>query len=210
MVEILNTKTNKDCNENLIFNIDKHQFCTAGFARVIGLSNSVDISEAPGQFRRLINEHLSGKSSLEMLATAKIKLDKNQKFTVMKGFIEAFITGLAKYYSDSLPSTKSEKALTEAKQLPYRFINDMFDELVFQCETARTPIPSSDYGSLTLFKKVFKKMQRAGKVQLVGGKSGFDTCAFCNYCLAMKKSAVAKRDRQLIDIVRTFQRIHLN
>ena len=210
IVEVLNTTTHKDDKGNLIFNIDKNQLCTAGYARVIGLSNSPDISEAPGQFRRLINEHLNGKSSLEMLATAKIKLDKNQKYTVMKGFIEAFITGLAKYYSDSLPSTKSERALTEAKQLPYRFINDMFDELVFQCETAATPIPSSVYGSLTLFKRVFKKMQRAGKVQLVGGKSGFDTCAFCNHCLALKKSAAAKRDRQLIDIVRALQRIHLN
>ena len=144
-----------------------------------------------------------------MLATAKIKLDKDEKFTVIKGFHEAFITVLAKYYSDSLPSVKSDKVSTQAKQMPYKYVSDMFDELVIQCETAETPISSAYYGSLTVFKKVFKKMQRAGKVQLVGGKSGFDTCAICNHCLAMKKSAAGKRDRQLIDIIRAIQRIHI-
>ena len=209
IVELLNKQSRKDDAGNLIFNVDKNKLCTTAFARVTGLTSSPDISEAPGQFRRLVNEHLNGKTQLEMLASAKIKLDKDEKFTVMKGFFEAFITGLAKYYSDSLPSVKSDKVSTQANQMPYRYINDMYDELVLQCETAERPISSEYYGSLTLFKKVFKRMQRAGKVQLTGGKSGFDTCAICNHCLAMKKSAAAKRDRQLIDILRALQRIHI-
>ena len=45
---------------------------------------------------------------------------------------------------------------------------------------------------------------------LLGGtKSGFETCAICNHCIAMKQSAVKRRDRQTIDRVRALQRIHL-
>jgi hypothetical protein len=46
-------------------------------------------------------------------------------------------------------------------------------------------------------------------VQLMGGKGGFETCAFCNHCIAMKRSAAAKRDRATIDIIRALQRLHL-
>lgn len=186
------------------------KLCAAGFARTVGLLHTPDISKAPGQYRRLINGHLRGVDKLALLANAKIKLDKEDKFTSIKGFIEAFITDIAKYYSDTLPSVKSEKhGTTETKQLPYKHIQDLYEELKIQCATAEIPIPASLYGSLSTFTKVYKKMKRRGLVQLVGGKSGFDTCAICNHCLAMKQSAVAMRDRQTIDIIRSLQRIHI-
>jgi hypothetical protein len=52
-------------------------------------------------------------------------------------------------------------------------------------------------------------MHELGKIQLLGGKSGFETCSICNHCIALKQAAVGRRDRQTIDIVRALQRIHL-
>ena len=205
----LKNETYNDAEGNLVFKIGKHKLCAAGFARVIGISSSPEISKAPGQYRRLINGYLQGQDELHLLANSKIKLDRGEKFTIMKGLIEAFITLLAEFYSDSLPTAKSEHASTEIKQLPYRYINDIYDELKFQCATADVPIPESIYGSKKTFAKVYKRMHRRGLVQLVGGKSGFDTCAICNHCLAMKQSAAARRDRQTIDIIRSLQRMHI-
>ena len=52
-------------------------------------------------------------------------------------------------------------------------------------------------------------MKNLKKVQLLGGKSGFDTCAFCNNCIALRKKAASQRDNQLMDIIRALQRLHL-
>ena len=210
-MDILQNRSRKDKSGNLIFTVENSKsICAAAYARVLGLLHTPDISKAPGQYRRLISGHLDGMDKLALLANAKIKLDKEDKFTSMKGFQEAFISNIAKYYSDTLPSVKSEKhGSTETKQLPYKHVKDLYDELRFQCATAEVAIPESLYGSLSTFTKVYKSMKRRGLVQLVGGKSGFDTCAICNHCLAMKQSAVAMRDRQTIDIIRSLQRIHI-
>ncbi len=205
----LQERSRKDLNNYLYFGIGDYKLCPAAFVRVIGLSNSVDISRAPGQFRRLMQGHLAGHTSSELLAKSSLKLDKDEKFTCMKGFQEAFITDLAEFFSDSLPTVKSDNAPTDTKQLPYKSVNDVYDEFCYQCQTADPPVTKSIYGSLSTFKKVFKKMRNLKKVQLLGGKSGFDTCAFCNHCIAMKKSAAGKRDRQTMDIIRALQRLHL-
>ncbi len=52
-------------------------------------------------------------------------------------------------------------------------------------------------------------MHRQKKVQLLGGKGGFETCAFCNHCLAIKRSVAKKRDRATIEIMRALHRLHL-
>ncbi len=209
ILKLLQEKSHKDLQSNLSFRIDKTMLCPAGFVRVLGLSNSADFSKAPGQFRRLMQGYLAGLTVAELLASKSIKLDRHEKFTVIKGFQESFITDLAEFFSDALPTVKSDSASTETKQLPYKSVSDVFDELCFQCSTADPSVPESIRGSLSTFKIVFRKMRKLGKIQLLGGKSGFDTCAFCNHCLALRKSAAAKRDRQLIDIVRALQRMHL-
>ena len=209
IIKLLIEKSEKDSKSNLCFRIDKNRVCPASLLRIIGLSNSLDLSRGPGQFRRLLQGYLAGLTPAEMLESKNIKLDREDKFTVIKGFIEAFITDLAEFFSDALPTVKSDKASTETKQMPYKSVHDVYEELCFQCATADPPVPESIRGSLSTFKKVFKKMKMLGKIQLLGGKSGFDTCTFCNHCLAMRKSAAAKRDRQLIDIVRALQRMHL-
>ena len=199
----------RDANDNLCFNIAEHKLCLAGFARVIGITNSPDISKAPGQFRRLLNGHLNGTDKLQLLANQKIKLDAVEKFTEIRGFQEAFISDIAMFFSDSLPTVKSLNASKETKQLPYKHVKDLYDEMTYQCLTANPPVPKSIYGSLSTFQKVYDKLHSLGKVQLLGGKSGFETCAICNHCIAMKQSAVKKRDRQTIDIVRALQRLHM-
>ena len=209
ILKFLLEKSERDLKSNLCFRIDKYGVCPAGFLRVLGLSSSLDLSRAPGQFRRLMQGHLAGLTPAELLESKHIKLDREEKFTEIKGFQEAFITDLAEYFSDALPTVKSDKASTETKQMPYKSVSDVFDELCSQCSTADPPVPESIRGSLSTFKKVFKKMRKLGKIQLLGGKSGFDTCAFCNHCLAMRKTAAAKRDRQLMDIIRALQRMHL-
>jgi len=209
VLKLLSEKSQKEPKNTLSFNLHGNKVCAAGLVRIIGLSNSVDISRAPGQFRRLMHGYLAGKTAVELLSSDSIKLDKGEKFTVIKGFMEACVTDLAEFYSDTLPTVKSESASTETKQLPYRSMADVYDEIVFQCKNANPPVPSSVYGSVNTFKKVFRKMKNLKKVQLLGGKSGFDTCAFCNNCIALRKKAAAQRDPQLMDIIRSLQRLHL-
>jgi hypothetical protein len=77
-------KMRKDQKGNLTFYIGENKLCLAGFARVIGLTNSPDISKAPGQFRRLLAGCLNGVDKLQLLADQKIKLDSNDKFTEIR------------------------------------------------------------------------------------------------------------------------------
>ena len=85
--------------------------------------------------------------------------------------------------------------------MPYKSVSDVFDELCFQCATADPPVPESVRGSLSTFKNLFKRMRKLGKIRLLGDKSGFDTCAFCNHCLAMRKSAAGNLQRQVSPIL---------
>jgi hypothetical protein len=209
ILKLLSEKSDKDSNSNLTFRIDKTRVCPEALLRIMGLSNSVDLSRAPGQFRRLMHGYLSGYTPSELMESKNIKLDRAEKFTQIKGFQEACVTDLAEYFSDALPTVKSDKASTETKQMPFKSVSDVWDEICFQCVTADPPVPEAIRGSFSTFKIVFQKMRKLGKVQLLGGKSGFDTCAFCNHCLAMRKSAAGKRDRQLMDIIRALQRMHL-
>ena len=188
----------RDHKENLSFKIGEHNLCLAGFARVIGFMSSTDISKAPGQFRRLLCGQLNGVDKLQLLADKTIKLDSKDKFTEIKGFQEAFISDIAMYFSDTLPTVKSLNASTETKQLPYKYVKDLYDEMTYQCLTANPPVSKSIYGSLSTFQKVYDKMHELGKIQLLGGKSGFETCSICNHCIALKQAAVGRRDRQTI------------
>jgi hypothetical protein len=209
ILEFFDHNMRRDNKDNLCFNIGEHKLCLAGFARVIGITTSPDISKSPGQFRRLLSGYLNGIDKLQLLANKKIKLDAEDKFTEIRGFQEAFISDIAMFFSDSLPTVKSLEASKETKQLPYKHVKDLYDEMTYQCLTANPPVPKSVYGSLSTFQKVYDKLHKLGKIQLLGGKSGFETCAICNHCIAMKQSAVKKRDRQTVDIVRCLQRLHM-
>jgi hypothetical protein len=188
---------------------DGRMLCPASFVRLIGLSNSPDISKAPGQFLRLMKACIIDEDELEMLANGKIKLTADEKFLPIRAFQEAFIEDLAQYYSDALPAVKSKNGSTETKQLAYKGKKALYEEMVFQCQTAMPPVPESHYGSYSTFKKTYLKMHRQKKVQLLGGKGGFETCAFCNHCIAIKRSAAKKRDRATIEILRALHRLHL-
>ena len=206
----LNEKFVKDSNGKHHFLINGNcRLCPAAYVRVAGLSKFQDFSKAPGQFLRLFNKHVQGDNELDELSEKKIRLKADEKFTPIRGFQEGFISDIALYFSDTLPTVKNPKGSTETKQLPYKYIKDLYEEMKFQCQTTSPPIPESVYGSLGTFKKTYNKLYRLGKIQLLGGKGGFETCSFCNHCIAMKRSAAAKRDRATIDIIRALQRLHM-
>jgi hypothetical protein len=211
IMQILKSKFVKDPTGKHYFNIGTRRLCPAAYVRVSGLGTSSELSKAPGQFLRLMNAHIDGVDELVALAEEKTKLDTADKFTPIRGFQEGFITDIGKYFSDYLPTVKSASAnaTTSQKQLPYRYIMDLYEEMKFQCATANPPVPESVYGSYPTFKKTYLKMYRKNLVQLMGGKSGFETCAFCNHCVAIKRSAAAKHDRSTIDIMRALQRLHM-
>ncbi len=139
-LELFDHKMRRDLKDNVVFYIGEYKLCLAGFARIIGITNSPDISKAPGQFRRLLNGHLNGIDKLQLLANQKIKLDADEKFTEIRGFQEAFISDIAMYFSDSLPTVKSLEASKETKQLPYKHVKDLYDEMTYQCLTANPPV----------------------------------------------------------------------
>jgi hypothetical protein len=198
---------------DLVIRIDNITVCAAAYARILGLSNSVDLKDAPGQYRRLIIGHISGKTDLDLLAEDKVKLDRGERFTVMKGLQKGFITYIAEFYADTLPAAKSKEGAghVNIRVVPYRTVRDLYEEHVFQCVTADPPLEKVEYGSYNTFIGNFNEMANDKLIQLLGGKGSFQTCAICNHCLALKKGA-AKRGasgRVVIDVIRILQRAHL-
>lgn len=196
-----------------VFRIDEITVCASAYARIIGLSYSADFKDAPGQYRRLISGHLSGKSTLELLAEAKVNLDRSERFTVMKGIQKGFVEYIATFFGDTLPAAKSKEGAghVNIRVVPYRTVRDLYEEYVFQCLTGDPPIDKIEYGSYNTFNDNFAEMVNDKSVQLLGGKGSFQTCAICNHCLALKKAAAARgtSGRIIITVIRTLQRAHL-
>jgi len=211
LMDILKNKTRRDTKDNLLFKLDDKHVCAAAYLRLLGLSSSPDLGKAPGQFRRLLAGYLNGTDEFDLLSAEKLKLDAKDKCTQMRGLQKAFLNMLATYFADSVPVAKYEKGnvCVDVRQLPYRHLTDVYNELQYHCMTATPPVPKSVYGSYSLFKLVYKEMHDAKLIQLLGGKGGFQTCSICNHCLAVKKSAAANRDRSTIEVVRALHRIHL-
>jgi len=211
IMDILKNDSRRDHNDNISFKLNKYRLCTAGYLRIIGLSDSPDLGKAPGQFRRLLTGFLRGADDLELLATEKIKLDAKDRYSAARGMQIAFINMLGTYFSDSIPVAKYQKgnAMVDIRQLPYKHLTDVYNELKYHCETAEPPVSKSIYGSYSLFKKVFDGLHKAKIIQLLGGKQGFQTCYICNHCLAKKKAAAANRDRSTIEVCREIHRLHL-
>jgi hypothetical protein len=199
------SKRTETRNGNLVFRIGDRLLCAAAYARMLGLSKSVDLKNATGQFKRLIKGHLEGASELDQLASEHIKLDRNERFTVLKGLQKSFISFIAEFFADTLPAAKSQEGHVNIRVLPYKSIRDLYREFEYQCITADTPLTKGEYGSYSSFRQSFHAMYGAKLVQLLGGKGGFQTCAICNHCLALKKAAAGRRDRVTIDLIRILQ-----
>ena len=183
--------------------------CTAAFLRITGIMLSANVSDAPGQFSRLLKGHEFGLTEEEMLARERIELDASEKFLRVRGFHKAYIKAYASAFADTIPTVKSEDSGVDILVVPFRTIVDFYRDFVISCEVAEPPIQQSDRGSYETFKRAFNDMRDNEEVALLGGKGTFNTCAVCNTAHATKKSMAAKRDRIGIEIVRKVHRLHL-
>jgi hypothetical protein len=151
----LNEKFVKDSNGKHHFLINGNcRLCPAAYVRVAGLSKFQDFSKAPGQFLRLFNKHVQGDNKFDDLSDKKIRLKADDKYTPIRGFQEGFISDIALYFSDTLPTVKNPKGSTETKQLPYKFKKDLYEEMKFQCQTSSPPSQNQSTGVSVHSKKL--------------------------------------------------------
>jgi hypothetical protein len=200
----------QDSKGNLVFNIEGHDVCIMAFLRILGATSSVDYTHAPGQWQRLIKGFLSSDAEQEFLLNEKdIELDAGMEFTQKKGHAKTFIHDLMLYYSETLPTVSSDEGDTQAMQIPYRTMKDVYFEYEFHCHAFG--IGKDQRSSYSTFCRAFNELYDKGNgvVKLMGGKSGFQTCAICNKCLSIKKSACCKRDLITKDCLQKLLRLHL-
>jgi hypothetical protein len=183
--------------------------CTAGFLRLLGVTNSTEISKAPGQWRRLIKGYREGKSEHELLSKDKLELDAGESFTEKEGHASAYILEVAEYFSESLPAVPSENSNVYIKVVPYKSVKDVFSEYQYQCDVALPRVLESNRASYSTFLRAWNKLHDSELVKLLGGKGAFQTCAICNHCIEIKKSAACKREQSTIDVIRKISRMHL-
>lgn len=205
--EILQQKTVEDKEGNLTIRLMDHQVCPAALLRILGLMKCPDLTKGPGQFLRLLKERMKGTNEAEALASEKVKLDKNEKFTQQRGFHKAYIHEYCEYYADTIPTVKSKYADVFTYSVPFKTVSDFYVDFLCACKASNAPCDLT--GSSATFRRAFKEMAEDGLVQLLGGKGGFQTCSVCNNALAIKKSAASRRDLVTINIVKKLLRNHL-
>ena len=200
-------KARQDHEGNLIFTVDDHEVCTPAFLRLLGVSSSVDMAKAPGQWNRLIKNLAKKDNKDTLLSEEDLKADSSKEFTAKKGHVKSFINDVARYFSDSLPVVTTEDGNTHTMQVPYGTIQSFYDEYTFHCKAKG--IGRDVYASYATFARAFNELHDAGAVMLLGGKSGFQTCALCNNVIAIKRSACCKRDEITRDALLKLNRLHL-
>jgi hypothetical protein len=171
--------------------------------------NEIDISKAPGQWKRLIAGVKSGLSDDQLFDKDQLQLDAGEWFSAKEGRAQAYIIEVANYFSDSIPALQSEKTGVNIRVVPYRTIKDMHKEYVYQCESSSPVITKAQRASYATFVRAWRKLHSAELVRLMGGKGSFQTCAICNHCIAIKKTAQCKRDLVTIEVIRKISRLHL-
>ena len=190
---------------SLSIRIGEEFVCPAGYLRILGLLKSPDMVKAPGQCRRLIKGRLEHRLLEDLLSKKNVKLDKNQRFSVQRGKAVAYLNFIAAYYAYTIPSVQSSNKKTITKQLSFRTIKDCWNHYVLD----KKADGEGDFASYATFKRAYNHMHKEGLIQLLGGKSGFNTCSICNELLAMKKKAAYNRDPSFIDVIIKLHKLHL-
>lgn len=173
------------------------------------MTNSTEISKAPGQWKRLLKGHCEGKGEFELLTKDKLELDVGESFTEKEGHASSYILEVAEYFSESLPAVPSENTGVYIRVVPYKSIKDLFVEYQYECDVSIPRVLESNRASYSTFIRAWNKLHDAELVKLQGGKGGFQTCAICNHCTEIKKSSECKKDRSTIEVIRKISRMHL-
>ena len=209
IIELLR-RARQDQHGNLIFNVEGSEVCLMAFLRLLGASTSVDKNKAPGQWLRLVKAFTERPEASDTLLNEKdLELDAGIAFTEKKGHAITFIMDVMTYYSETLATVTSDDGKTEAMQIPYSTVKDVFFEYEFHCHAFG--IGRNERASYATFLRAWNELYKDGNgiVKLLGGKSGFQTCAICNSFLSIKRSACCKRDLITKECLQKLCRLHL-
>jgi hypothetical protein len=156
-------KARRDDKDNIIFKIGTKEVCTLTFLRFLGVSKSVDMRDAPGQWTRLLKGYIDGLYDREhILEDDDFELMAGEGFTTKEGHVTAFINEWLKYYCDAIPlemSEDDEGNLISTMVVPFLRKIDFFAEYVYNCESANPPIPKGARAEESTFLTAFKKLE---------------------------------------------------
>jgi hypothetical protein len=202
-------KARKDDEGNLIFSVDQQDVCTSAFLRILGVSTSADTSKAPGQWQRLIKSLYTNDNNVDtLLSSQDITLTSaDDNFTTWNGHCKAFMNEVAMYFSDCLPMVVSEEGDTEAMQVPYGTVLAFYEEYCYHYQSMG--YGPAEYASYKTFLRAFNALHSDGVLKLLGGKSGFTSCALCNNVVTIKRSACCKRDKITAEALKKLSRLHI-
>jgi hypothetical protein len=200
-----------DTDGNIIFKVDEQEVCVSAFLRILGVSTSADLTKAPGQWLRLIkafdkDENTENNGNLLSYKDLQLKPD-DDNFTTWAGHCKAFMNEVAMYFSDCLPMVASEDGSTEAMQVPYGSRQAFFDEYSYHYQSLG--YGPAEIASYATFVRAFNTLHSDGVLKLLGGKSGFNSCALCNNVVSIKKSACCKRDTITSEALKKLSRLHI-
>ncbi|MFN9907571.1 MAG: hypothetical protein ACK56F_15845, partial [bacterium] len=114
---------------------------------------------------------------------------------------------VAMYFSDCLPMVASEDADTEVMQVPYGTVQAFYEEYCYHYQTMG--YGPAEYASYKTFLRAFNALHSDGVLKLLGGKSGFNSCALCNNVVTIKRSACCKRDKITSEALKKLSRLHI-
>ena len=207
------TRARRDAVNNLIFKIGDKDVCLPTFLRFLGVSNSVDMRDAPGQWTRLLKSFIESLIDKEfILCEEDVKLKAGEGYLSKEGHCTAFINEYLSYYSDAIPletSADNDGNVISTMVPPFKKKSDFFVEYVYHCECADPPIMKGERAELQTFINAFNKLEDKKVLKLTSGKSGFPVCGQCISMLSMKTTASCKRDTVTRDVLRKLFRMHL-
>jgi hypothetical protein len=204
-------KASHDASGNLIFTVGDIKVCEGAFLRLIGLTKSKNISEAPGQWQRLKKDFRT--DGTNALSDEKISLDVRESVSWRKDQAMAYINKIADEYSDTFAAVSAEGdddpdrdvQAEDARQVPHVSIVDFFREYHHYC--------THDLGleccSESTFRAAFNSMYDQGRVRLMGSKDGFVVCPVCINCHNILTGQSARKDTVIKEVAQTLKRLHL-
>jgi len=204
LISILLEQGSLDEDDELFIRVGKHKVCPTAWLRILGLLHSPDLNQAPGQARKLIRARRSSSKRSDLEEACKAKQVISEKLAEKKQAAKAYITKIALHYSDTIPSVASKDRNVLTKQLPFRTKRDFYLHWKYECETNGEP-----YYSESTFKRAYEEMYEEDLVQLLGGKSGFNTCSICNELLTLKKNAAKDQDPLSFEVTQHVHKLHL-
>ena len=142
----------------------------------------------------------AGLKDEELFHKDQLTLDAGEWFSTKEGKAQAYIIEVATFFADSLPAVSSETSSVDTKIVHYKSIKNMYTEYEYQCEWSSPVVTADMRASYATFVRAWKKLHKEDLVRLMGGKGGFQTCAICNHCIEIKRSAQCKHDLVTVEV----------